>query len=606
MPFSLRSLFAGSAFSLQEVGASAGESSCAVSMCSDETSEHEVTPNRANATHLEESPGTHSLDSATSGETASSISGANGFEDETRSMKMETELLVQARDELLSTSPKSWGHKNSAGETSAPPQTKRQMLENDESADSQTSSSSKHLRHVMAEIIQSERDYIASLHYIIVNYFPEVESLDVPQALRGKRNLVFGNVEKFYEFHAYKFERELHQYAEDPLGVGAAFCKYEVEFYMYALYNQNKPKCDQIMAECGNSFFSRKQAELDDKMNLASYLLKPTQRLAKYALLLQDLMKHCPERHHNEEKLKEALNMVKFLLRHGNDLLALESLRDCDLELKDYGRLLRQEEFLVYQGRKKYMRHLFLFEDLLVFSKTKKSRKGHDYYHYKNSLKMQDIGLTQNIGESGYKFEIWFRRLKAGENYVVQAPTTEIKTSWVTEFTKLLWDQALKKRDRRCKEMQSLGVGSKPFIDICPNADQINDRSVAKLSRMGRVRTSIAVPTAESITQHHNKRPHSLISMSSGSSASTLSSGSLIGSLTLANFNEAVSRGDTLPAPGASTEHNAWGTDSLSSSSSFTGSPQKLTSLTLDARPLMGITEESSTKSSPTEETLPF
>ena len=36
-----------------------------------------------------------------------------------------------------------------------------------------------------------------------------------------------------------------------------------------------------------------KQLELNDKMDLASYLLKPVQRMGKYALLLQQLMKAC-------------------------------------------------------------------------------------------------------------------------------------------------------------------------------------------------------------------------------------------------------------------------------------------------------------------------
>ena len=515
--------------------------------------EHEITDN--SLTHSEETPPRSS-----SSQNSSNL--PTEIEDDARSIQMETELLEQARDELLSTSPKSWSQ-NSQLELVNPPQGKRPMID---TSISPVSECSTHLKHVIAEIIQSERDYIASLDYIIVNYCPEVERLDVPQALRGKRNLVFGNVEKFYEFHAHKFQRELAVYASDPLGVGTAFIKYETEFYMYALYNQNKPKSDQIMAECGNSFFARKQLQLNDKMNLASYLLKPTQRLAKYALLLQDLRKHCPKGHVHEQTLDGAINIVKFLLRHGNDLLALESLKDCDLELKDYGRLLRQEEFLVYQGRKKFMRHLFLFEDLLLFSKTKKSRKGHDYYQYKHSLKMQDIGLTQNIGESGYKFEIWFRKLKAGENYTIQAPTSEIKNSWVSEFTKLLWDQARKKRDRRFKEMESLGIGYKPFIDINPSVDQINDRNVNNylLSRGSKTRNSIAVPTVEFVSNQNSKRPHSLISMSSGSSASTLSSqSSVIGSLTLANYEasssnstpehrrySAIASITTKPAPG--------------------------------------------------------
>lgn len=83
------------------------------------------------------------------------------------------------------------------------------------------------------------------------------------------------------------------------------------------------------MAEYGSNFFKTKQIELGDKMDLASYLLKPVQRMGKYALLLQQLMKASGERESSDLSSAEA--MVRFQLRHGNDLLAMDSLRDCDV-----------------------------------------------------------------------------------------------------------------------------------------------------------------------------------------------------------------------------------------------------------------------------------
>lgn len=66
--------------------------------------------------------------------------------------------------------------------------------------------------------------------------------------------------------------------------------------------------------------------------------------------------------------------MVRFQLRHGNDLLAMDSLRDCDVNVKEQGRLLRQNEFLVSEGRggKKSLRQVFLFEELVLFSKARR------------------------------------------------------------------------------------------------------------------------------------------------------------------------------------------------------------------------------------------
>ncbi len=78
--------------------------------------------------------------------------------------------------------------------------------------------------------------------------------------------------------------------------------------------------------------FQNKQLELGDKMDLASYLLKPIQRMSKYALLLKDLIKEVSEVQEQELMyLRAAAEMVKFQLRHGNDLLAMDAIRDCDV-----------------------------------------------------------------------------------------------------------------------------------------------------------------------------------------------------------------------------------------------------------------------------------
>ncbi len=231
-------------------------------------------------------------------------------------------------------------------------------------------------------MIETERDYVRSLYYVIENYMQELLREDIPQALRGQRNVIFGNIERIHDFHQQDFLRELEYYDHHPLKVGAVFLKHESKFYLYALYNKNKPKSDSLMTEYGSAFFKSKQKELNDKMDLGSYLLKPVQRMGKYALLLQQLMKACSnikktvdqEIQEDLEEIKRAEEMVRFQLRHGNDLLAMDSLRDCDVNVKEQGRLLRQNEFLVWEGRgsKKTLRQVFLFEELVLFSKARR------------------------------------------------------------------------------------------------------------------------------------------------------------------------------------------------------------------------------------------
>jgi len=53
--------------------------------------------------------------------------------------------------------------------------------------------------------------------------------------------------------------------------------------------------------------------------------------------------------------------------------------------------LLRQAEFIVCHGRKRSLRHVFLFEELVIFSKTRHSPTGHDIYLYKHSIKVHHV-----------------------------------------------------------------------------------------------------------------------------------------------------------------------------------------------------------------------
>ena len=63
-------------------------------------------------------------------------------------------------------------------------------------------------------------------------------------------------------------------------GVTVTVVNFQKEsFGLYALYSKNKPQSDLLLQEHGNEFFKTKQMELGDKMDLASYLLKPVQRM---------------------------------------------------------------------------------------------------------------------------------------------------------------------------------------------------------------------------------------------------------------------------------------------------------------------------------------
>lgn len=265
---------------------------------------------------------------------------------------------------------------------------------------------------------------------------------------------------------------------------------------MYALYSKNKPRSDALMTSFGHAFFKDKQQALGDHLDLASYLLKPIQRMSKYALLLQELARACGGAVQELSALRAAQSLVRFQLRHGNDLLAMDAIQGCDVNLKEQGQLVRQDEFMVRTGRRKSLRRVFLFEELLLFSKPRRGPTGTDTFTYKRSFKMADLGLTECCGDSNLRFEIWFRRRKARDTFVLQAASLATKQAWTADISRLLWRQAIHNKEVRMAEMVSMGVGNKAFRDLAPSEEAINDRTVDYVLKCREVRSRASIAVA--------------------------------------------------------------------------------------------------------------
>lgn len=81
-----------------------------------------------------------------------------------------------------------------------------------------------------------------------------------------------------------------------------------------------------------------------------------------------------------------------FIVHIRSDVtLFLPLLPPWQVNLKEQGQLVKQDEFTIWYGRKKCQRHVFLFEDLILFSKPKRIEGGLDVYIYKHSFKVSKL-----------------------------------------------------------------------------------------------------------------------------------------------------------------------------------------------------------------------
>ncbi|KAM6934154.1 guanine nucleotide exchange factor DBS [Xenentodon cancila] len=315
-------------------------------------------------------------------------------------------------------------------------------------------------RHVMNELLETERAYVEELLCVLQGYASEMDnpamSQLIPAPLQNKKEVLFGNMPEIYHFHKRTFLRELEQYTDCPELVGRCFLERMTDLQIYEKYCHNKPRSESLWRQCSDcAFFQECQKKLEHKLGLDSYLLKPVQRITKYQLLLKEMLKYS-KGCEGADDLQDALTSILGILKAVNDSMHLIAITGYEGNLSELGKLLMQGSFSVWTEHKKghakvkdlarfkpMQRHLFLHEKALLFCK-RREENGEGYekapsYSFKQSLSMSAVGITENAKGDNKKFEIWCNSRE--EVYIVQAPAAEVKTMWVNEIRKVLTTQ---------------------------------------------------------------------------------------------------------------------------------------------------------------------
>uniref|UniRef100_A0A8C6YC09 MCF.2 cell line derived transforming sequence like n=1 Tax=Naja naja TaxID=35670 RepID=A0A8C6YC09_NAJNA len=341
-------------------------------------------------------------------------------------------------------------------------------------------------KHVMNELLETERAYVEELLCVLEGYAAEMDNPLmahlISPGLQNKKDVLFGNMEEIYHFHNRIFLREIEDYIDCPQLIGRCFFERMKDFKIYEKYCQNKPRSESLWRQCSDSaFFQECQRKLDHKLSLDSYLLKPVQRITKYQLLLKEMLKYS-KNCEGAEDLQVALTSILGILKAVNDSMHQIAITGYEGNLNELGKLLMQGSFNVWIDHKKghskvkdlarfkpMQRHLFLHEKAILFCK-KREENGEGYekapsYSFKNSLNMTAVGITENVKGDIKKFEIWYNARE--EVYIIQAATPEIKATWVNEIRKVLTSQL-----QACRRKLSLSHQSPRYLRLSPSKNE--------------------------------------------------------------------------------------------------------------------------------------
>ncbi|XP_021695670.1 uncharacterized protein LOC5576746 isoform X2 [Aedes aegypti] len=340
---------------------------------------------------------------------------------------------------------------------------------------SQTDSDERKLKrgHVLAELLETERIYVAEMGSILKGYRDEMLSEEmsslVPPGLQGKADILFGNLHELYTFHNDIFLKDLENCISTTELVALCFVQRRDTFFrLYSYYCQNIPRSERLRETLVDThlFLQECQKKLGHKLPLAAYLLKPVQRITKYQLLLKDLLKFSDTGTCSRE-LQKALDCMLVVLKCVNDSMHQIAITGFPADLSQQGELLLQDSFQVWTESKKDLRlrlktqhrHIFLYQKAMLFCKQG-SKTGHNKstYQFKHWLQMSQIGLTESVRGDPRRFEVWLQGRQ--EVHTIQANTVEIKNKWVAEIKRVLLNQLEELKGEKIKQY---GLNHKPL-----------------------------------------------------------------------------------------------------------------------------------------------
>ncbi|CDQ62973.1 unnamed protein product [Oncorhynchus mykiss] len=115
-------------------------------------------------------------------------------------------------------------------------------------------------KHVMNELLETERAYVEELLCVLQGYASEMDNPAMaslmPIPLQNKKDVLFGNMPEIYHFHKRTFLRELEEYEDCPELVGRCFLERMTDLQIYEKYCQNKPRSESLWRQCSDcSFF---------------------------------------------------------------------------------------------------------------------------------------------------------------------------------------------------------------------------------------------------------------------------------------------------------------------------------------------------------------
>ena len=282
----------------------------------------------------------------------------------------------------------------------------------------------KKRQEVISEIMYTERDFVKDLEYLRDFWMKPLRSptaSPIPERHRERFvRTVFSNCTEVHAVNSRLADALTRRQQENPVvrSVGDIFLDFVPRFEPFIKYGaaQLWAKYEFEKERSANAPFQRFVDETERlkesrKLELNGYLTKPTTRLARYPLLLENVLKYTAEDNSDIKDLPRATAMIKELLGKVNtesgksenqfNLRMLHQNLNWGPGVRGDLKLLDEHRELIYKGLLKKSPtdtsdvQVVLFNHALLFTRSKADKKTEDLRVYKKPIPLELLVITQ-------------------------------------------------------------------------------------------------------------------------------------------------------------------------------------------------------------------
>ncbi|XP_030569250.1 protein vav isoform X3 [Drosophila novamexicana] len=320
--------------------------------------------------------------------------------------------------------------------------------------------------YVIRELIDTESNYLDVLNALKVKFMLPLERHLNQDELR----LIFPRIRELADIHT-KFLEKLREslVPSTKLKMGQVFLEFREPFLIYGEYCscllnaidyladvcKKNQIIDQLVQKCEREYNV-------GKLQLRDILSVPMQRILKYHLLLDKLVKETSPLHEDYRSLERAkdamidvsqyINEVK---RDSDHLVIIQKVKDSIFDLNlpqngndllQYGRLLLDGDLHIkaHEDQKTKMRYAFVFDKILILVKPLHIKTGDMQYTYRDSHNLADYRVEQShsrrtLGrDTRFRYQLLLARKSAKTAFTLYLKSEHERDKWRKALTEAM------------------------------------------------------------------------------------------------------------------------------------------------------------------------